>query len=222
MRFYGAPSKAGVSRAEARESWTTTIAVYFDGELVHTDSIPVGGVHVTNDIARGLSTPVVHAERMKTLYGSAIPSPYDDREVLKVPLIGEERESEANPVPRSMLVGIIRPRIEETFEMVRARLEDTGFDKVAGRRVVLTGGASQLPGVRDVAGSILEKQIRLGKPAQLRGLAEASSGPAFATCAGLLHYALENTTVSVDAPYRPAEAPVGRFSRIGQWLRENF
>ncbi len=201
---------------------TTTIAVFFDGEPVHTDVVPVGGVHVTNDIARGLSTPVAHAERMKTLYGSAIPSPSDDREVLKVPLIGEERETDANPVPRSMLVGIIRPRIEETFEMVRARLEDTGFDKVAGRRVVLTGGASQLPGVREVAGLILDKQVRLGRPAPIRGLAEASSGPAFATCAGLLHYALENTTVSTDAPYRPTEEPAGRFGRIGQWLRENF
>jgi len=201
---------------------TTSIAVYFDGELVHTDAIPVGGMHVTNDIARGLSTPVVHAERMKTLYGSAIPSPSDDREVLKVPLIGEERDGESNPVPRSMLVGIIRPRIEETFEMIRARLEATGFDKVAGRRVVLTGGASQLPGVREVAGMILDKQVRQGKPQPIRGLAEASSGPAFSTCAGLLRFAVNNPSAEVDAPYRPTEMPAGRFGRIGQWLRENF
>jgi cell division protein FtsA len=69
---------------------TTSMAVFFDGELVHTNSIPVGGVHVTNDIARGLSTPLAHAERMKTLYGSALASPSDDREVIKVPLVGEE------------------------------------------------------------------------------------------------------------------------------------
>ncbi|MBT3359388.1 MAG: cell division protein FtsA [Rhodospirillales bacterium] len=201
---------------------TTTIAVYFDGELVHTDSVPVGGIHVTNDIARGLSTPVAHAERMKTLYGSAVPSPSDDREILKVPLIGEDDDGETNPVPRSMLVGIIRPRIEETFEMVRARLEETGFDKVAGRRVTLTGGASQLPGVRDVAGMILGKQIRLGKPRAMRGLAEATSGPAFSTCAGLIRFAVNNPAVEPSTAYRPAEVPVGRLGRIGQWLRENF
>jgi cell division protein FtsA len=201
---------------------TTTIAVFFDGELIHTDSVPVGGVHVTNDIARGLSTPVIHAERMKTLYGSAIPSPSDDREVLRVPVIGEEDESDTNPVPRSMLVGIIRPRIEETFEMVRARLEENGFDGVAGRRVVLTGGASQLPGACDLAGAILDKQVCLGKPQPINGLAEASSGPAFSTCAGLLRYAIENPAVEAEAAYRPTEVPNGRFGRIGQWLRENF
>ena len=201
---------------------TTTIAVYFDGELIHTDGIPVGGMHVTNDIARGLSTPVAHAERMKTLYGSAMPSPSDDREVLKVPVIGEETEAESNPVPRSMLVSIIRPRIEETFEMVRARLEETGFDKVAGRRVVLTGGASQLSGVREVAGMILDKQIRLGRPQPIRGMAEATGGPAFSTCAGLLKYAIRTQAAAVSSPYRPTEVPNGRFSRFGQWLRENF
>lgn len=201
---------------------TTTIAVYFDGELIHTDGIPVGGMHVTNDIARGLSTPVAHAERMKTLYGSAMPSPSDDREVLKVPVIGEESEAEANPVPRSMLVSIIRPRIEETFEMVRARLEETGFDKVAGRRVVLTGGASQLSGVREVAGMILDKQVRLGRPQPIRGMAEATGGPAFSTCAGLLKYAIRTPAAAISSPYRPTEVPNGRFSRFGQWLRENF
>lgn len=200
---------------------TTTMAIYFDGELVHTDGIPVGGIHVTNDIARGLSTPVSHAERMKTLYGSAVPSPSDDREVLKVPLIGEP-DGEPNPVPRSMLVGIIRPRLEETFEMVRARLEETGFDKVGGRRVVLTGGASQLPGAREVAGVILDRQVRLGRPRPIRGLAEASSGPAFATCAGLLHFVVSNPAEAEQAAYRPTEEPSGRFGRLGQWLRENF
>jgi cell division protein FtsA len=131
-------------------------------------------------------------------------------------------ESEANPVPRSMLVSIIRPRIEETFEMVRARLEETGFDKVAGRRVVLTGGASQLSGVREVAGMILDKQVRLGRPQPIRGMAEATGGPAFATCAGLLKYAIRVPAAAASTPYRPTEVPNGRFGRFGQWLRENF
>lgn len=201
---------------------TTSISVFFDGELVHIDSIPVGGMHVTNDIARGLSTPLVHAERMKTLYGSAIPTPSDDHEIIKVPLIGEEETGETNPVPRSVLVGIIRPRIEETFEMVRNRLQATGFDKVAGRRIVLTGGASQLPGVRELAGSILDKQVRLGRPFPIPGLAESVSGPAFSTSAGLLHFAFNNPAEEAKSAYRPIEEPSGRFARLGQWLRENF
>ena len=201
---------------------TTSIAVFFDGELVHTDAIPAGGQHVTNDIARGLSTPLQHAERMKTLYGSAIPSPSDDREIIKVPLIGEEGSGETNQVPRSMLVGIIRPRMEEIFEMVRARLERSGFDKVAGRRVVLTGGAASLPGAREMAADILDKQVRIGEPEGIEGLAEAVCGPAFATSVGLLRYAGQDLVASTKGTYRPVHESHGRFGRIGQWFRENF
>jgi cell division protein FtsA len=201
---------------------TTTISVFFDGELVHIDSIPVGGAHVTNDIARGLSTPLAHAERMKTLYGSAIPTPSDNNEVINVPLIGEEETGETNQVPRSVLIGIIRPRIEETFELVRDRLVEAGFDKVAGRRVVLTGGASQLPGVKEMAGSILDKQVRHGKPHAVAGLAESVSGPAFSTSVGLLHFAFNNPAEEAKSAYRPVDEPNGHFARFGQWLRESF
>ena len=201
---------------------TTSIAVFFDGELVHTDSVSAGGAHVTRDIARGLSAPLVHSERMKALYGSAMPSPSDDTEIIKVPVIGDEDEPEPSQVPRSMLVGIIRPRLEETFEMVRARLEDAGFERSVGRRVVLTGGASQLPGIRDFAAMILDKQIRLARPRPFDGQAEAVSGPAFATCAGLLRYALDNPAEAPMGAYRPLQEPTGGLGRIGQWLRENF
>jgi len=201
---------------------TTSIAVFFDGELIHIDSIGVGGGHVTNDIARGLSAPLVDAERVKTLYGSAIPSPSDDREIIKVPLIGEQDNGETNQVPRSVLVGIIRPRIEETFEMVRNRLEETGFDKVSGRRIVLTGGASQLPGVRELVGQMLDKQVRCAKPKTILGLAEAVSGPAFATCTGLLQFAFRNPAEASRRAYRPTLETGGRLARLGQWLRENF
>ncbi len=201
---------------------TTSIAVFFDGELVHTDSIPLGGVHVTNDIARGLSTPLKQAERLKTLYGSALPSSSDDREIIKVPLVGEDKTAESSQVPRSMLVGIIRPRVEEILEMVRDRLEAAGFDKVAGRRVVLTGGASQLPGVCELAGSIIDKQVRMGRPRALEGMPEATTGPAFSTSAGLLYYAVSNKAEAPSAAYRPPEQTNHRFGRLGQWIRENF
>jgi len=201
---------------------TTSIAVFFDGELVHTDVIPVGGSHVTNDIAMGLSTPRIQAERLKTLYGSVLPSPSDDREVLKVPLMGEDADGECNQVPRSMLVGIMRPRLEETFEIVRARLEEAGFDQAVGRHVVMTGGASQIPGLRELAGQTLDKQVRLARPQPVEGLAEAVSGPAFATCVGLLKYAQQQPAEAVQSASRHMEEPNGRFGRFGQWIRENF
>ncbi|MEM7222163.1 MAG: cell division protein FtsA [Pseudomonadota bacterium] len=202
---------------------TTTIAVFFEGKVIYTDMVPVGGNHVTNDIARGLSTPLVHAERMKTLYGHAVAAAADDREQIDVPQVGEaEHDCEIQQVPRSILVGIIQPRLEETFELVRSRLEQSGFDKVAGRRVVLTGGASQLPGLRDLAGLMLDKQVRIGRPNRALGLAEATSGPAFATSAGLLSFvANHDMTAPVELDEKVKE-PSGLIGRLGHWFREHF
>jgi cell division protein FtsA len=199
---------------------TTTIGVFFDGNLVFADGVPVGGSHVTNDIARGLSTPVAHAERMKTLYGSAIASSADEREMITVPLVGEEEDGHANHVSKSILVGIIAPRLEETFELVRDRLEASGFDKITGRRVVLTGGASQLPGMRELAGLILDKQVRVGRPLRIEGLAEATQGPAFATAAGLIHFALSERAEIPRRGRALTEQPNGLIGRLGNWVRE--
>jgi len=210
---------------------TTTAAVFFDGELVHTDTIPVGGHHVTNDIARGLATPLEQAERMKTLFGTTLPSANDDRQVIQVPLVGEEDSPDTAQVPLSMLTSIIRPRIEETFELVRDQLKVAGFDKVAGRRLVLTGGASQLSGVRETVGRILDKQVRLGRPQPIAGMAEAISGPIFSTSVGLLLFGLQNKADELSSTYLPGghgaaghstEDLSGRFSRFGQWIKENF
>ncbi|HXQ52316.1 MAG TPA: cell division protein FtsA [Stellaceae bacterium] len=201
---------------------TTTIAVFFDGNLVFSDTVPVGGGHVTNDIARGLSTPIAHAERMKTLYGSAISSSADERETISVPQVGEDDDGQPIHVPKSLLVGIIAPRLEETFEMVRDRLEASGFDKIVGRRIVLTGGACQLPGTRELAALILDKQIRVGRPLRIAGLAEATNGPAFATTAGLVHFAFSERAEIRRHGRALTEEPSGLFDRVGHWLREYF
>ncbi|MHA1568104.1 MAG: cell division protein FtsA, partial [Alphaproteobacteria bacterium] len=201
---------------------TTTMAVFRGGHAVHTDWVPVGGTHVTGDIARGLSTPLAHAERMKTLYGSAIASPSDDREIIDVPMIGEETRAEPNHVPRSMLNRIIQPRLEETFEMVRERLNVPEVARLAGRRVILTGGASQLQGVRELAALILEKQVRMGRPRHIDGLPDSAAGPAFSTCAGLLIYAARSQLDARAWANMSASGPLGRLGRLGHWLRESF
>jgi len=196
---------------------TTQIAIFAEGVLQHVDHVPVGGIHVTNDIARGLSTTVAHAERMKTLYGSVRAAPSDDRDVLPVPMVGED-DSQVARMPRSVLVGIIRPRLEETFELVRNRLEASGLKHVAGRRVVLTGGASGLIGVREMAADMLEKQVRLGRPLAIRGQAESTSGPAFAAASGLLVWAATDGARLRDLAPGADDRP-GPFRRLANWLR---
>ncbi len=202
---------------------TTSFAVFFEGAMVYCDSVSIGGNHITNDIARGLSTPLAHAERMKTLYGSALASPSDEREMIDVPQVGESEADSANHIPRSMLTGIIQPRLEETFELVRDRLEASGYARLAGRRIVLTGGASQMNGARELASRMLDKQVRVGQPIRLTGLAEATGGPAFSTCAGLLTYAQISPLDSAGSDSEAENgASRGQFAKFGRWLKENF
>jgi cell division protein FtsA len=200
---------------------TTSIAIFFEGALVYTDSIPMGGAHVTSDIARGLTTTIADAERLKTLYGTCLRGHNDD-DTIAVPQVGETEEHSHKDVPRSLLTGIITPRVEEILELVRERIGRSGFDRIAGRRVVLTGGASQLQGIRELAARILDKQVRLGRPIRVAGLAEATGGPAFSACAGLLAYALKDRAEAPASTHEPDLAAIGRFSRIGKWLRANF
>ena len=200
---------------------TTTISVFLDNQLVFVGNVPVGGDNVTKDIARGLSTPLAYAERMKNLYGSAITAASDDQESIRVPLVGED-ENEFSQVPRSMLVGIIRPRIEEIFELVRTKLNSAGFEKVGGRRVVLTGGASQLTGLTNLAATILDKQVRVGRPVNIKGLPESVNGPAFSVCAGLVeltHYNRSEAAIPMAKRLDYSGNPIGW---LGQWLRANI
>lgn len=199
----------------------TSFAVFNGGALIYADAIPIGGQHVTNDIARGLTTSVADAERIKTLYGSAMATSSDERELIDVPLLGEENHATPNHVPRSLLVGIIQPRLEEIFEHVRARLQDSGLGSVAGRRLILTGGASQLPGTRDLAQRIMDKQVRLGRPHSLTGLADSVSGPAFATTSGLLRYLIQRPH-EMPAEIMAHVAHGSPWERLKIWLRENW
>jgi len=200
---------------------TTSFAVFQSGNILFSDSIPIGGAHITNDIAKCLTTPIQDAERLKALYGSAIASNSDENELIDVPRLGESETSEHNHVPRSLLVGIIQPRVEEILELVRARLNDSGLGPALGRRVVLTGGASQLNGIRELAEHVLDKQVRLGKPIRLSGLPDAVSGPGFATVAGLLTYIAEHSH-EMPAQIMAQTAPGSFMERAKLWLRENW
>lgn len=189
---------------------TTTLAVFAEGQLLHTAHLPIGGIHVTNDIARGLSTSVAHAERLKALYGNCQGSPDDERELLPVPQVGED-EHQIAKIPRSMLISIIRPRLEEIFEMVKDRMETAGLGSAGGTRVVLTGGASQLGGVREIAAQMLERNVRLGRPGGLIGLPDSATSANFATLVGLLAFATGDGQTMQDINFET--------ERGGGWLR---
>jgi cell division protein FtsA len=201
---------------------TTSLAAFAEGRLMHTAQLPVGGWQVTNDLARVLSTPITHAERLKTMHGSVLESAEDRGEMLPVPMVGEEDDQIAR-VPREMIVKIIRPRLEESFELLRDRLEASGLPGEFRRRLVLTGGASQLIGVRELAARVLGRDVtvRLGRPRLVRGLPETASGPGFSGAIGLLAWAAGEGKPLLDVA--PAVAPSPGLLRRGlAWLRERL
>jgi cell division protein FtsA len=199
----------------------TSFAVFQGGNMIFADAVQLGGQHVTNDIAKGLTTSVQNAERLKALYGSAMGAEADQAELIDVPRIGEDDRQQPNHVPRSLLIGIIQPRLEEILETVRGHLQDSGLGPSLGQRVVLTGGSSQIAGMRDLAQHVLGKQVRLGRPIRLSGVPDAVSGPAFATVAGLLTYVAER---SGEMPSEiTAQVESGSImERVKYWLKENW
>src|SRR5205085_8630629 len=165
---------------------TTTFAVFAEGRFVHVDGFALGGAHVTMDIARGLTTTIADAERLKTLFGAALSGPSDDRDMVTLSAIDADPRDPPRLIPRAQLVRIIRPRVEEILEMVRDRLAASPFAGDPRGRVILVGGASQLTGLADLASNILGRQVRIGRPLGIGGLTEATRGPAFAAAAARL------------------------------------
>ena len=207
---------------------STSVAVFAGGSLVHVDSLAVGGAHVTADVARGLSTSIAGAERIKTLHGSAIASANEDREMIEAPPRGDDPGAGPVVAPRSMLQGIIAPRVEETLELLRERLKASGAPIEPGAGIVLIGGASQLAGVREVAVRVFDRPVRLGRPGRIPHLADAASGPAFCAAAGVLHRAafgpreVVSLRTLAGVKTQPLDLRATPLTKVAAWLRENL
>ncbi len=205
----------------------TSACIFRDNKLVHAESMPVGGKTVTNDVARGLMTPMEAAERIKVIYGSALHGANDDNELIPCPPMGAQ--DTLHNESRSILTTIIRSRVEETLEILRDRLLESQLNEYAGRRIVLTGGGAQLTGVRELAEYIFNKRVRIGRPHGIMGLSEMLSGPDFAVSAGLLKKEFISIEEAISGPpdlsgrrYRQKRYSGGGIGRSIQWLKENF
>lgn len=199
----------------------TSVACFIEGNLVYLGHVPLGGLHVTHDIARGLSTPIAQAERLKTLYGSVVVTTADERENILIPLLGEDQTAHINQIPKSLLTHIIRSRVEETFGYLAHTLKEKNLNHLLAQRIVITGGASQLAGIREFITSQLGKAVRLGIPQGLHGSQDTANNPGMATCIGLLHYATQEQAAGRDA-VNLTVSPGNIFQRAYHWVRDNF
>ena len=203
---------------------TTTIAVFSAGRFVHVDGFAVGGHHVTMDLSRGLNARVADAERIKTFYGTVAAGMSDERDMISVPSVGDDSREPPQVVSRAALVPFIRPRVEEILEMVRDRLATSPFAAEPQGTVILTGGASQLVGLPELASRILGRKVRVGRPLGLSGLPDGARGPAFAVAAGLLVYP-QAAHLEHFEPRKSRQLMTGTggyLSKVGRWLKESF
>ncbi len=164
---------------------TTDIAIWSEGSIVHTSVLAVGGDHITSDIAVGLRTPMDDAERIKRQHGCAMSGLVEQDETIDVPSVGGRKP---RTLSRQILTEIIEPRVEEMFSLVQQEIHRTGYEDLLASGVVITGGATLLKGMPELAEDILGVPVRLGMPTGMGGLVDGVKSPIFATGVGLVLY----------------------------------
>ena len=207
-------------------SGVTSVSVFLNGVPAWLDLVKVGGAHITGDIAQGIGTTFAAAERLKNIYGSVDHEGPGMAERIETPKLGDDGRLKAARMERGNLVGIIIPRVEEVFEMLRARMAQGDLKSALPRRTVLTGGSSQMSGMRDLAARVLQQPVRLGRPVDADVLGEKYGNPAFSTAAGLISYDVRGFADVAQAGASSAFAggPAGRgvVARVLHWIKENF
>ncbi len=177
---------------------TTDMAIYIGGDVWHTNVLAVGGDHITSDIAHGLRLPISQAEEIKLLHGHALRDEVNPNESFSVKPFGEEQPVEIN---RQELAHVIEARVEEIFSMVLQEIKRSGYDGLLPAGMVLTGGSSALPGIRNLASKTLNVPVRIAQPENLIGMSDKLETPAFSTSIGLLKWAL----LMADIYVQPAQ-----------------
>ncbi len=198
----------------------TGLSVFVRKQMVCADCVRLGGDHVTSDISKGLQVSLAVAERMKTLHGGVVATGMDDRDMIRVGGNTGDWEHDRRTVSRAELIGIIRPRVEEILEEVRMRLDMVGFESLPSRQIVLTGGASQIPGLDGLAARMLGQQVRLGRPLRVQGLPQSATGPAFASSVGLCLFATRPQDECWDFGSPTERYPARSLRRAVRWFRE--
>ncbi len=198
---------------------TTDVAIYSENSIRHTGVVALGGQYVTKDIAIGIRTPIEKAEEIKRQYGCAFSPLIKNNEYVSVPGVGGREQRE---VSRAVLASIIEPRLEEILSLTLREIKRTEFADMLGAGIVLTGGASLMEGLQELAERVFEMPVKLGIPMGFGGLTEAARSPVHATGVGLCMYGMENRT------QRKVKKGMGDdnfrkiFERMKSWVKEFF
>ena len=200
---------------------TTQIACFFEGNMVWTYGIPIGGFHITSDLARILSTPLSQAERIKNLYGSLLETNKDSSEHVLITQIANQYGPLVEHVPRKMVLDIIKSRVEDILENIVVAMSKmpNDVDRVVLQKVVFTGGASLLHGFSEIASKQLCTKVRVASQNCIQGVDSILVSPSFSTCAGMLQYAAQDFTNNKN---KKDKKPLNFWQKISFWLNEHI
>ena len=201
---------------------STSYSIFLKKHMIFAGSIMLGGNHVTRDISLGLQVPMVVAEKIKTKNGGLIATGIDDRDLIEIGGETGDWEHDRRTVTRSELIGIMRPRIEEILEDVRAQLEIAGFYELKSQKFVLSGGTSQTPGLDTLASRILGQQVRIGRPIRIHRLPQAYSGSSCSALVGLALFAAHPQDEWWDFELPNTSYSSRTVRKAVRWLRENW
>jgi cell division protein FtsA len=198
---------------------TTDMAIYIDGDVWHTMVLAVGGNHITSDIATLLRLPISQAEELKKQFGSAMADEISSEEFFPVRAFGEEAPVQ---ISRKELAQIIEARAEEIFVLLLQEIKRSGYDGLLPAGMVLTGGSSNLPKMRQLASRVLGLPVRIAKPENLIGLTDQLHSPAFSTGVGLLYWALMMNEAVMPTPRRSVPSYEGggfNWKKLWDWIK---
>jgi cell division protein FtsA len=195
---------------------TTDIIVFHSGAVMHTAVLPLGGNHLTSDIAAGIRTPVTEAEKLKVAYGAATSQVVRRDQLVQVAGVGG-RDPKA--IARKLLADIIEPRMEEIFAMAQREIMRSGVADNLASGVVLVGGTSLLEGTQELAERIFGVPVRRGLPVNLKGMPEELMKPMYTTAAGLILHQGDHGANHNGVRH----GKLGRLrSRFSDWVRDFF
>ena len=195
---------------------TTDIAIFTGGAIRHTAVIPIAGDQVTNDIAMALRTPTQSAEEIKIKYACALTQLAKPEETIKIPGAGDKISRDLS---RQALAEVVEPRYEELFALVQSELRKSGYEDLVASGIVLTGGASKIEGVIELAEEIFHMPVSIGMPKHLAGLKDIVRNPVYATGVGLLQYGFE---LEKENPIFQSSNKNNWMGRVSNWFRNNF
>ncbi|MBN1640567.1 MAG: cell division protein FtsA [Anaerolineae bacterium] len=190
---------------------TTDIAIFIEGSVWHTAILPVGGNHLTNDVAICLRTPFEEAEELKRTWGHACPDQVPADRELDIAAFGEEPHQK---ITQRQLAEVLHARVTEIASMILQEIKRSGYDGLLPAGVVLCGGTAELPGISEVVRQVVGLPVRIGSPHNLEGLVDTLTRPAYATGVGLLTWEQNHKSTVRPRPVRPSLG-----SRVAQWFR---